>query len=217
MDEEINYKILRKIQEIEKNSPILSELKPDFYRVFNEYLLNLNKRLNLEKSTQKKMLISDEIENTKKIGISIYEHREKKILLAAISKARGGNPDLKNIIQEEKILFDSVYGLILNSRKSTLEIEKLDGDKEPEAIEFKKESIQENKTEIKQEEHTQEIKTEEKQEENPNPIIRIIQDLPEFIGTDGKKYNLKKNDLVTLQENMSNMLIKRKAAEKVNL
>ncbi len=112
------------------------------------------------------MLIIDEIENTKKIGISIYEHREKKILLAAISKARGGNPDLKNIIQEEKILFDSVYELILNSRKSTIDIEKLDDDKEPKAIELKKESIQENKTEIKQEEPTQEIKTEEKQEEN---------------------------------------------------
>jgi len=146
MDEEINYKILRKIQEIEKNSPILSELKPDFYRVFNEYLLNLNKRLNLEKSSQKKMLIIDEIENTKKIGISIYEHREKKIFLASISKARGGNPDLKNIIQEEKILFDSVYELILNSRKSIIEIENLDDDKEPKVIELKEKSIQENKT-----------------------------------------------------------------------
>ncbi len=47
MDEEINYKILRKIQEIEKNSPILSELKLDFYRGFKEYLLNFNKRLAL--------------------------------------------------------------------------------------------------------------------------------------------------------------------------
>ena len=101
MDEEINYKTLRKIQEIEKNSPVLSDLKPDFYKSFIGYLKILNKRLDLEKSSQKQILIRDEIENIKKIVINIYENREKKILLAAISKARGGNPDLKNIIQEE--------------------------------------------------------------------------------------------------------------------
>jgi len=66
MDEEINYRSLRKIQENEKNSPILSELKPDFYTAFIVYLKNLNKRLEEEKSSQKKLLIIDEIENTKK-------------------------------------------------------------------------------------------------------------------------------------------------------
>ena len=200
MDEEINYKILRKIQEIEKNSPILSEIKPDFYNVFIGYLKGLIKRLDLEKSSQKRLLLSDEIENTKKIGISIYEYREKKILLAAISKARGGNPDLKNIINEEKILFDSVYELLLKSRKNTIDIEKLD--EEEVKTESKDIFTQENKPEIKQ--------------ENPNPIIRITQDIPEFIGTDGKKYNLRKNDVISLQDNMSNMLIKRKVAEKIN-
>ena len=46
--------------------------------------------------------------------------------------------------------------------------------------------------------------------------MRINQDIPEFIGTDGKKYNLKKNDIISLQYNMCNMLIKRGVAEKVN-
>jgi len=202
MDEEINYKTLRRIQEIEKNSPILSDIKPDFYNTFTGYLKDLNKRFDLEKSSQKKMLINDEIENIKKIGINIYEQREKKILLAAISKVRGGNPDLKNIIQDEKILFDSVYELILKSRNSALEIEKVKEEKEIKFIESKDITINENKKEVKQ--------------ENPNPIIRINQDIPEFIGTDGKKYNLKKNDIISLQDNMSNMLIKRGAAEKIN-
>jgi DNA replication initiation complex subunit (GINS family) len=201
MDEEINYKTIRKIQEIEKNSPILSEIKPDFYNIFIDYLKNLIKRLDLEKSSQKRLLLSDEIENTKKIGISIYEYREKKILLAAISKVRGGNPDLKNIINEEKILFDSIYELILKSRKNTIDIEKLD-EEEIKTVESKEISTEEKKPEIKQ--------------ENPNPIIRITQDIPEFIGTDGKKYNLRKNDVISLQDNMSNMLVKRKVAEKIN-
>ena len=202
MDEEINYKTLRKIQEIEKNSPVLSELKPDFYKSFIGYLKILNKRLDLEKSSQKQILIRDEIENIKKIGINIYENREKKILLAAISKARGGNPDLKNIIEEEKILFDSVYDLLLKLRKSALEIEKLPEEKENNDIKLDEIPVNKNKTEEIQ--------------ENLNPIIRITQDIPEFVGTDRKKYNLKKNDIISLEDNMSNMLIKKGAAEKIN-
>jgi len=202
MDEEINYRTLRKIQEIEKNSPVLSELKQDFYNAFIGYVKNLNKRLDLEKSSQKQMLIRDEIENTKKIGINIYEQREKKILLAAISKARGGNPDLKNIVQEENILFDSVYELILKTRKYALDTEKSTEERESKVDESDEISSNKNKTDEKQ--------------ENPNPIMRINQDIPEFIGTDGKKYNLKKNDIISLQDNMCNMLIKRGVAEKVN-
>jgi DNA replication initiation complex subunit (GINS family) len=202
MDEEINYKTLRKIQEIEKNSPVLSELKPDFYKTFIGYLKILNKRLDLEKSSQKQILIRDEIENIKKIVINIYENREKKILLAAISKARGGNPDLKNIIQEEKILFDSVYDLLLKLRKNALEIEKLSEEKENNDNNLDEISVNKNKT--------KEI------QENLNPIIKITQDIPEFVGTDRKKYNLKKNDIISLEDNMSNMLIKKGAAEKIN-
>lgn len=201
MDEEINYRTLRKIQEIEKNSPVLSKLKPDFYKAFIGYLKILNKRLDLEKSSQKQILIRDEIENIKKIGINIYENREKKILLAAISKARGGNPDLKNIIQEEKILFDSVYDLLLKLRKSALEIEKLPEEKENKDIKLDETSVTKNKTEEIQ--------------KNLNPIIRITQDIPEFVGTDRKKYNLRKNDIISLEDNMSNMLIKKGAAEKI--
>ena len=202
MDEEINYKTLRKIQEIEKNSPVLSELKPDFYKSFIGYLKILNKRLDLEKSSQKQILIRDEIENIKKIVINIYENREKKILLAAISKARGGNPDLKNIIQDEKILFDSVYNLLLKLRKNALEIEKLSEEKENNDIKLDEIPVNKNKTEEIQ--------------ENLNPIIKITQDIPEFVGTDRKKYNLRKNDIISLEDNMSNMLIKKGAAEKIN-
>ncbi len=202
MDEEINYRTLRKIQEIEKNSPILSEIKSDFYQAYMQYLKNLNKRFDLEKTSQKQKLISDEIVNIKKIGINIYEQREKKILLASISKARGGNPDLKNIIDEEKILFDSVYELLLKSRNSALEIKKLNEEIKTKVTEKTEKSI--SKNEIKE------------KKENPNSIIKINQDIPEFIGTDGKKYNLRKNDIISLQDNMSDMLIKRKAAQKLN-
>jgi len=192
-EEEISYKTLRKIQQMEKNSPVLTELKTIFYSVLLEYIENLNNRLERETSSQKQMLLKDEIQNTKKIAANIYEQREKKILLAAISKARGGNPDLKNMIDVEKNLFDSVLYLILKSRKKFLERE-----------------IPENKS--------NEVKTVESKEkqENSNPIVRVTQDIPEFIGTDEKKYNLRNNDIISLPDDMSEMLSKRGVVKKIN-
>ena len=52
---------------------------------------------------------------------------------------------------------------------------------------------------------------------NLNPIIRVIKDIPNFVGTDAKKYTLKKNDIVSLPEDMKEMLLKRKVVEKLEL
>lgn len=198
-EDEISYKSLRKIQQIEKNSPVLSELKSSFYNELFEYLIKLDKRLEKESSSQKQMLIRDETQNTKKIATNVYEQREKKILLAAVSKARGGNPNLKNMLDAEKNLFDSVLDLLLQSRKRFFEkkTKKNENVKSSMKVEPKKENIVEEK------------------KENFNPVLLVTKGVPEFIGTDTKKYNLRKDDIVSMPENMSDMLLKRNVAEKI--
>ena len=51
---------------------------------------------------------------------------------------------------------------------------------------------------------------------NTDPILLITQNIPEFIGTDTKKYFLRKNDVVVMPQNMGEMLVKRKKAEEIN-
>jgi len=198
-EEELSYKTLRKIQQMEKNSPGLTSLLPDFYNSLFDYLENLDKRLNEESSSQKKMMLTDEIQNIKKIAINIYEQREKKILLAAVSKARGGNPDLKNLESKEKDLFESVLNLMKQSRGQLLDKEMI-------------------RKELKKEETAVEPDAKNRKENdqiNTNPIMRITEHIPEFIGTDEKKYNLRKGDIVTLPENMGKMLLKKGVAEEI--
>ena len=200
MDEdEISYKNLRKIQQMEKNSPVLTGLKSGFYNELFEYLENLDGRLGKESSSQKQMFMRDEIQNTKKIATNIYEQREKKILLAAVSKARSGNPDRKNMLDVEKNLFDAVLGLLLQSREWFLE---------------NKTKKNENVTNSEKTESKKENIVEEKQE-NSNPVLLVTKGIPEFIGTDTKRYNLRKDDIVSMPENMSDMLLKRNVAEKI--
>jgi len=221
-EEKINYRILRKIQETEKNSPILTELVSDFYNDLAEYLDNISNRLEKETAHQKQMLLNEEMQNTKKIAESIYEQREKKILLAAISKARGGNPDLKNMIDAEKNLYESILNVMLNSRQRFLdrknkeetpnETETKNEDKEESEEKAKPEETESLAEQPKIEETKEPVKTKQK---NTNPVIRITQDIPEFVGMDEKRYNLRNNDVLSLPKDMSEMLLKRGAAERI--
>jgi DNA replication initiation complex subunit (GINS family) len=203
INEEISYRFLRKIQQIEKNTPVLTDLDNDFYENIEKYFLNLNAHQNSESDEHKKKLLDEEIVNTKKIIINIYEQREKKILLTAISKARGGNPDLKRMIDVERDFFDSILNLINTFRRIILENKKTNDEKKDQKIE--------------------KITLEDKKEINipknidKNPLTRVIKDMPNFIGTDTKNYNLKKNDIVSIPEDMVKMLSKRKVVEKLDL
>jgi len=196
--DEINYKTLRRIQHTERNTPVLAKIDDNFYRALSQYVTELEDRLEKEPSSQKQMLLKDEIQNTKKIATNIYEQREKKILLAAISKARGGNPDLKHLIDKERHLFDSMLELMTQSRKQLLN----------------KESEHSKKEEIKPVEPENEEKENETQEKI-NPVVQITQDIPEFVGTDTKHYHLKKNDIISLPEDMSDTLAERGVARKI--
>ncbi len=196
MDEEgINYKTLRKIQQTEKTSPTLTSIHQSFYNDLSEFLKNLEDRFEKESNSQKQMLLRDEIQNTKKIANNIYEQREKKILLAAISKARGGEPELKNLVDEEKKLFDTTLETMNETREKILN---------------KKTENKENPTE-------ETPKVEEKKEEqtNINPVVMVTNDIPEFIGTDANKYVLKKGDVLSLPGDMSDTLSKRGMVKEV--
>lgn len=197
-EDEINYKTLRKIQQMEKNSPILTQLTPNFYYDLSKYLDNLKKRLENETLVQKQTLLKDEIKNITGISTNIYEQREKKILLAAISKARGGNPDINNMADIERNLFENILEYMYDLRKKILNVKD------------NKNHTTETEVENKEEE-----KIDEQKKESKNPILRLTRDIPEFIGTDEKKYNLRNNDIISLPEDMGEMLTKKGVAEKI--
>ncbi len=89
----------------EEKSPLLTKIEQMFYSKLSEL------QENPSNMTEK------EIQNIGKIFIGICEIRERKIVQAAHSKARGGKPDLKNMLDMEKKLFDSIVDIMLQSRK----------------------------------------------------------------------------------------------------
>ena len=99
------YMTFREIQLMEEKSPLLTKIEQKFYSKLSEFQKTPNN------------MTEKEIQNIEKIFVGICEMREKKIVQAALSKARGGKPDLKNMLDMEKKLFDSIVDIMLQSRK----------------------------------------------------------------------------------------------------
>jgi len=192
--DEISYKNLRRIQQIEKTSPLLSKINKNFYENLSEFLKNLQKDIDQEKNSENKKLFQEEIENIKKIAFSIYELREKKIVQAALSKVRGAKPDLKNALDIEKKLFESLVETIIQARNDILkEKSKKEKDKEIIHNEFKK----------------------EEKKQNTNQIVRLLENVPEFVGTDMKTYSLRKDDVLSISKEMLDPLLKRGVVKEI--
>jgi DNA replication initiation complex subunit (GINS family) len=198
---DISYRMLREIQRKEESSPRLSKIEDDFYNVLREYLHQLNKRCQKESSPQKKMLLTDEMHNLVKIIRTIYESREKKIVLAAMSQARGGHPELQYLTETEKQLFESLLHLLRETRERQLEGKQ---DQKDEQEPQHEELLALSSTQVHKENGG-----------NNHPLVLITKTLPEFIGTDKKRYAVRKDDVISLPEDMAETLIKRKAAKRI--
>lgn len=190
----ITYKTLRRLQQDEQASSLLTKIDINFYKDLFSYLSTLERGVENEKNPLKFKLFTDEHQNTKKIASSIYELREKKIVQAALATARGATPDLSNLLEIEKKLYSSLVEQIKTARKDLFE------------------------TPSDRSAHTSPAsptKTPSKGESNTHPIVRVLEDTPEFIGTDGKTYLLRKEDVLSLPSEMTEPLLKKQIISQV--
>jgi len=55
----------------------------------------------------------------------------------------------------------------------------------------------------------------QKRDSNTNPIVRVLEDTPEFIGIDEKTYSLRKEDVLSLPREMTEPLLKKGVVKQV--
>ncbi|MBN1280457.1 MAG: DNA replication complex GINS family protein [Candidatus Thermoplasmatota archaeon] len=193
--EDISYKTLRRLQQAEQTSAVLQKIQVTFYQDLSVYIKNIERSIAQENNPLKLKVFTDEVQNTKKIASSIYELREKKIVQAALATARGASPDLKNLLDGEKSLFDALVAQISSSRKQIFEgpVDK---------------------------QRTQPLVSpanvdHQKDHPNMNPIVRVLEDTPEFVGTDEQTYSLRKEDVLSLPAEMAEPLLKKGVVKQV--
>jgi DNA replication initiation complex subunit (GINS family) len=193
--EEINYKTLRKLQQAEQTSSVPTKINMKFYQDLSSYNKKIEQSVESEKNPLKLKLFADEVQNTKKIANSIYELREKKIVQAALATARGAAPDLRNLLDIEKKLYYTLLEQIMVSRREIFE--------EPTDHQSKKQPA------------SPAVVEPPTRNPNTNPIVRVLKDTPEFIGTDEKTYLLCKDDVLSLPREMTELLLKKEVVKQV--
>ncbi len=201
----LTFEKIRDIHRAEKESKKLEKLPDNIMQETAEYV-ERKQRIKQKTSTD-----IYELENIKNTVKDLFECRERKILNLALYSVRTGMP-VENLTKEEEKLFYNVVSVLKTFREDFLD--KLG---QPAAmIQFGKEKDENSKKKESPEPREEDTKVPERTQTQKERKIKILQDIPEFVGTDLKSYSLKKNDIISVDEKIEKLLIKKGLAEAID-
>lgn len=198
----LTYEDIRRIELSEKKSAQLCKLPQDFYAESLKYVEELKESLEEMKknpeSSRKVSMLEDQVRNAVDSLRNTYDMRERKIVTLALSAARGAILDISQLSPGEK----EAYRHILEVLKSTRD-ELLSGKKEcREKPETRREDVDAKK-----------VAESERKEEYV--VVRALEDVPSFVGNDGRKYMLKNGDVASVHPANAAILEKHGKAERI--
>jgi DNA replication initiation complex subunit (GINS family) len=183
----LSYDEIRRIYRLEKNTSKLVEVPDDFYYVLNEFIKQEKERY-LKSLKDFSIEEARDFANMKKMVEEIFLLRQRKILNMALLSSRGNNDAKLALAGPELKTFSSVV-ILLEKQQKTIE-----------------EMFQANAT----------AKTGgEKAKELDLVSVKILKEVPAFIGTDMKEYGpFSQNQTVELPFAISKLFLERKLAER---
>ncbi|NYT00337.1 MAG: hypothetical protein GKB99_01235 [Methanocellales archaeon] len=174
----MNLDDLRLIQVNERRSEGLQELERDFYGQVRAYIKALEEDKN-KLETSGAMKIDDELRSVRSVIEGIFDRRIGKIVKMASLRASGSQESPKGVTPEELDLFEQLTDLISRSRTTILDPVIM-----PKLGKSESSLTLQNPSNVK-------IRKEFK-------AVRVLEDIPVFVGADGRNYQLSKDDLVIL-------------------
>jgi len=181
---EISYDELRRIYRLEKNTSKLVEVDDDFFDNLKDFVKE-QKSIYLKSLKNLSMSKAKDFSNMKRMVEEIFLIREKKLLNKALIASRTGEfVEEKMSSEERKVLNDMLH--VLQKHKSLLN-DVFDIDEGA----LEKNSIDLNKV-----------------------SVRILKDIPAFVGTDMKEYGpFSAGQGLSLPPKIANLLAARKLVE----
>jgi DNA replication initiation complex subunit (GINS family) len=192
---ELDVDSLGELLRKERSTPFLQPVAENFY---NE-LRNLFKKVEETYPPH-----SRERENLRNLVGDIFNSREKKLVLFAVSFSRSGEKgDIENATPEEEKFLHGLIDTLRSRRARLLEKKRGKGEEKIQDKKKKPESKAEGKGEGKA----------------PNGVVtlRILQDLPPIVGVDGKTYgSFSSEDIVALPERNASIFLKHGYGERID-
>ncbi len=166
-------------------------------------------------------IIEDEIKTARKSLENIIERRMGKIIKEASLRASSKQKekqDIDSLTQDEREFYNRLLELMTQWRGELLEKvfkKAAAGNKLNETtIKTKEKTPELNAPENKQKETTLEDKKDISKE---YIVVRLLKDIPTFVGVDGRNYTLAKEDIAVLSTVNAKALINRKAAVQITV
>jgi DNA replication initiation complex subunit (GINS family) len=186
---ELDSNSLGELLRKERTSPSLQPVIDGFYKELGLLLNEMEKRY---------PPFSREGENLRNLVNGIFNTREKKIVLFAISFARSDEEmDVENATPEETVFLQDLIKILKQRRES------LSGKENKKKKAEKKKDIPTSPKIVKAEVKNTNVKKDGK------ITLRILQDLPPIVGSDGKTYGeFKTEDIVALPEKNGKLFLK---------
>ncbi len=194
----MNLDDLRLIQSNERSSPQLQEVEKDFYKKIAEYIQALEQRIE-DPEDPKIQKIKDERDSAKRVAEGIFDKRLGKIIRLASLKASGLGRTPKGLTPEEQVIFDALVETLEKGRAAILGM--ILAPKKAEGREKKEARREITESHLSEEEENKEFLA-----------IRVLQDIPTFLGVDGRSYELKQEDIVVLPALNAKIWIERRVA-----
>ena len=189
----LEFSEFNKLVEEEKKTNNFQQLSENLFEEIAATLKKLDeeiKKAERENDYVKRRMATQEKENWWKAIEDFIKQRERKLIQKVQIAAREGKIDTRNMIRSERETFEAMLNHLKIWKDGIYEI--LMGKKK------KKEVTEEKKEE----------KIEEKQQAK-RKILKIIRDIPSFVGVDKKVYGpFKKGDIVYLPEDVAKTLKK---------
>lgn len=226
----MDFEDLRNILTREQKSK-LAKLEPDFYEGVRAYLDGLRE----EQQTAPKMeaqLLADELETAENRLQRIFELRVGKIVnLAAsntLAEIKGIKQDMDAMAPVERDMYDSVLVAV---RKGWSDIERAvtgratlsaTEDIRSEELMEPVEDVDERAKDVSEEREDLTIapvnhEAHDNGNLNDYTVVRMLKDVPTFMGADSHHYTLAKNDVVILPNLNANVLCKRRVVLPVTI
>ncbi|MFH1774274.1 MAG: hypothetical protein ABH874_04870 [Methanobacteriota archaeon] len=198
----MDVKTLREIYRKERMSPYLQDVGKDFYKQIESYIKEIYSKYeehSKKEEISKLAVLLGEFENIKATINDVYEIRERKIVSNALYYVKSGEEvGVENLTSEEEAMLKKIAGILREQRSSVLD----NIISEKAAAEMRMPETKEKQLTLKEKMIT----------------IRILKDLPQIVGVDGKVYGaFKEEDVVTLPEPNGLVFINQGVAEQVNI
>ncbi len=211
----VTYETLFDLLRREKGRSELQDLESSFYEDVRGYIREKKNSYSASSSRGEREKINIQLKNVKKILKELYELREKKIVALASSKVRTGSDliDTSKFLDVERKFFEDACDLFYKYKSEVLDVI-FDDDFVGDARESKKVKSFDEK------ERGEDFK---KEESNSSPAgddevvnLRILNNLPRFLGVDKKIYGpFNKGDETSMPISTAKLLLDKNRAERI--